>query len=397
MAINVNNLTTVSQRQREIMGRLVRRNTILDLLTPHTGFNRGEATWRFYEAGGDLQDCCTTEDGEGEFSEKNINIACIKKRNTFCGEDLQEKLNDFVFRVTAGGESIDRALTDVFTEQELAFLSRQIDNLVFKGDTTSSDPNLNKIDGFIKLASADGTVVTPSGTNLLQVINELVAALPADAYDMGRIGVFIPVEYSQILQGSLVAQNLYHYNPGNRTIYDEFEIPGIAGITIIPTRGLSGTGRILVAPIANMHWFTNLQNDKMTLKWGFNEYHDNWYYYVKFLLGIAFAFDEYVVISSVLTDDIVNAPICINVCGIPGEDATGASSQLAENVNALVSAMSSFVQVQSATAKASGSEFMSLDQIAAQLESKGFPVPAALKKAIADNAAEKSEVTSETE
>lgn len=369
MAINVSNLTTVPQRRQEIFGKIVRRDTILNWWQVHDNYNRGPALWRIYTAGGDLKECCNQEDGTAEFTEVLVNIACIMKRNQFCGEDLQEKLNDFEFRVTAGGESIDRMLVDIFTEQELAFLSKQIDILVAQGDTTSANPNLNKIDGLLKQARTNGIVVTPTANNIYAAIIELVRSLPADAYDMGTINVYIPTDWSQILQLGLVGMNYFHYNPGTAGIYDKFTLPGIADVEIVPWRGLNGTNQMFATPRNNVHWFTNLRNDHLTIDWDYSKYHQEWYYYVKFLLGVAFAIPDYVAITT-LTTEIINGRI-----GLPVEIVAplGASGG---------------VLTETATAGAGTSarvtDFTTPASLMAALEESGFPVPAALKKAVTD-------------
>lgn len=315
MAIDVSNLTLVPQRQAEIIGKIIRRETILPRFMAHNGYNPGPALLRIYEGGGDFSDCCEVPESGGEFLEVPTTIACIQSGNEFCEADLARSLNDFEFMFTAGNEQIDGRLEDLFTEQELAKIAINIDRLVFQGDTASSDNNLNKIDGLIKLATNSPltTKVNITTGNVYQAIAQIIADVPVEAYDMGDIAIIVGRDVAKNLQAYLVAHNLYHYNPGDRGPYDPLVIPGIAGVTIIPNRGLDGTNRVIATPLQNIHWLTNLEGDHMTLNWGYTEYHDRFYWRLRFILGINFGIYENVVIATVSADVINNITPAINV------------------------------------------------------------------------------------
>lgn len=364
MAITIDNLTTVSLRRGEIFRRTIQEGTILDRFIMHTGYNKGPNIYRYYTGGGDLGQCCTNPEGGGTFDEKEFRTACIRKENRFCGPDLMEKLNDFEFRVTAGNESIDRRLEDLFTEEELAFLQHQINQLTWKGDTTLDcdvQPNLCLIDGLLKQATDNGNVVTPAATstNIYSAIVQLVRSLPLDARRLGPIGVFIPPEYSDILQLGLVGLNLYHYPPGERGLYDTYTLPGIASVTIIPAQGLEGTNQMLATPLRNIHWFTNLADDMMTLAWEKCSCSTDWMWYIQFIFGVTFVFDDYVSIMT-LTDDIVAGRI-----GIPVD---------------IVSPLGTTGGVKTESTGGVAPTSLSIGDAAAALEAAGITLTAAQKK-----------------
>lgn len=310
MALDFSKLTLVPQRQTEIIGKVIRRETILPRFMPHSGYNPGPALLRLYEGGGDFSDCCDVPDSGGEFTEVPTNVACIQSGNEFCEADLARVLNDFNFRFTAGNESVDGRLEDLFTEQELAKVAYNIDKLVFQGDTSltgDGNRNLNKIDGLIKLAKNSSATVKVDITsgNVYQAISQIIASVPIGAYDLGEIAVFVGRDVAKNLQASLVASNLYHYNPGDRGPYDPLTIPGIPGVSIVPNIGLDGTNASISTPFRNVHWLTNFTNDYMTLKWKYDDYHERFYWRLRFLLGVNYGFYDYVVIATI-SDDVIN-------------------------------------------------------------------------------------------
>lgn len=359
MAVITDNLTPCPKTQAEIIGRTIRQNSLLDYITPHNGYTDGPFRYRFLTAGGNLGNCCEPGDGNLAFDQTDGEAACIKYENRFCGEALMKALNDFEFRVTAGNERIDGRLTDAFAEESIAYVSNLVSNLIAKGDTTSSDPNLAFFDGLIKQATEGGVVIaTPEATNLWAAIIEAYRALPDVAKTQGEIAVVLEPNHAELLHLYLIQQNYYHYNPGTQnSIYDRFRIPGLGNITIVPEYGFTGTNQILVTPRRNMHWFTNIANDYTNLFFGRCECADEWLLRIRFILGVLLLMPEWAVIMT-LTDDIINAPFCINVC---------ASSDTSEP---------------SASPAMAGVDLDSPEVLAAALEKNGYPIPAALKKAV---------------
>lgn len=386
MAVDLSNISICPQRQAEIIGRTIRHNTILDYFTPHTGYNKGAFTYRFMEAGGNFVDCC--EEGAGQMTGSEIDgrTNCFKFENKWCGEALQEALNDFQFQVTAGGESIDGRITDVFAEENIAYVSNLVNKVVVQGDTTSSDANLKRIDGILKQARANGVVIdTPTSTNLYQAIKEGIRRLPVEARQAGEILVFIPLEWGDLLQDRLINENLFHYNPGSTSsINDTYRLPGLANVTVVPNYGFSDNNEILILPRVDLHWFTNIATDYTNLYFGRCECADQWLERIKFILGVLLIRPDWSVVMTI-SDEILNAPFCIQVCS----EAPAADAASAEALHLLSQNMVALTQMIASPAQASGYEMvdeLSNADLAALLESKGFSVPAPLKKAIAAEA-----------
>lgn len=321
--LDLSGLQQYTQDMDILIGKLLNRDTVLREFEPHTGYFPGPAVLRLYDAGGDLGECCEVPEGSGAFTQKLANVECILSGNEFCLEDLARYIHDAGMRFTAGRESAG-SVEEVIMNQELAMVAKRIDTLVFQGDTTSSDPNLNKIDGLIKQAtnSADTVKLTIDSGNIYTAIQQIITALPYDAYDLGDIDIYVGREVAGAFNAALIGLNFYNYNPGVRGIYDPISIPGQAGIRIVPTRGLDGTNTIIATPRRNIHWLTNLQNDYMEMFWAYTEYHQRYYWRIKFLLGVLFGVDEYVVIAT-LDPDVITAQPSLNVSVVSPLGANG--------------------------------------------------------------------------
>lgn len=326
MALDISGLTSYTQDKGELVGKSVQRDTVLRLFVPHIGYLPGAATFRIYQGGGDLKDCCVVPTGSGEFIERLANIACIESGNEFCLEDLAKYIRDSGFRVTAGSESAG-SVEQVIMNQELAKVSANIDKLVFQGDTASSDTNLNKFDGLIKQATAatDSVKLAIATGNVFGAIQQVIGSLPYEAMEYGEIGIMVGYDVASRLRAILVAMNLYHTNPTGQ-ILDSFDFPGQAGMRIIPTRGLNGTGQIIATPLSNVHWLTNKEDDYLQLYWGYSEYHQVYYWRIKFLLGVTFGMTDQVVIAT-LDPAVIAAAAGVPVSIVSPLNATGDAVQ----------------------------------------------------------------------
>jgi hypothetical protein len=320
----------------EIFGKLTREESVLRLFRVHTGFVPGEGRLRFYTAGSNLGNCCEDRNGTGEFSQKLIPVECISVGNEFCLADLKCVLQDLNnIRFTAGNESAG-SLIDLFVNQELANTSFNIDRLVFQGDTTSGDPNLNKLDGLIKQATnaTDSIKLGQITTgNILDAITRVIAAMPVQAQRFARtnggIDVFIDPNVAFNLHTGLVMLNQYNYNPGSYEIDGIIRIPWLNNVTIYPTDGLEGTNTIIATPIANIHWLTNLENDYLTAYSDYSYYHKRFFWDIQFLLGVGFGFDEWVVIAT-YTDAVAQAAVSFPVSIVSPLNAAGTAVQTEE-------------------------------------------------------------------
>lgn len=310
MAIDLTNLQSYVQDPNVLLGRLLNKETILKSFEPHDGYHPGQSVLRLYNAGGDLDDTCKVPEGTGSFDEQIFDIVAIQSGNEFCLEDLSRYIRDAGMRYTAGKTSAG-SVEEVIMYQEIAKIGRNIDNLVFQGDKTSANGNLNKLDGLLKLADeelAGDRQITISSGNVYDAIQALVAEVPYEAFDWGDIVVMAGRDVVKALQAALVAMNLTHYNPGDKQVDEDIWMPGMGRVWVKPARGLDGTGRMIATPLENCHWLTNLEDDYQEALWDYDNYNQKFYWRVKFLLGVGFA--RYDILATAnITDDVLKAKV----------------------------------------------------------------------------------------
>lgn len=314
MAIELSVLQDYAKLYPELFTKHIYRPSVLQFFQLHEGVDPGKIIIPLYNDDTNLHDCCSTPDDTDTIDTKEIVAACIQARKEYCETDLAKILRDGTMRFTAGQESAGE-LARIISEQSMYSVQRKIDRLVFNGDVDSSDQNLNKLDGLVKQATeaTDSVKLNITTGNIWSAIYSVVKAIPTGAYDLGNVIVFVPKEVESVWQMTLIERNLYNYNPSNISVTDGYTrqyVPGFGNITIVGVQGLKG--QIIATPEANLHALVSRQGDNTTYKWGYNEYHERYYWYLKFVLGVTFGLTEYVVVADV-SEDVINAAIGLPV------------------------------------------------------------------------------------
>lgn len=312
MALDITALQEWVSLHPELLTKSVRKNTIVqrfsDIRT-FTGFNPGKHKYRIFDPVANLNDCCTVPNGTSVVTEREVELICLLDGQEYCEEVLSELIYNADFRFTAGMESAG-SVEEVITQAQIDAFLIAIDKLIFQGDTANADPNLNKVDGLLKIARTDGVVQTATTGSFYQAVRNAIAALPAEARLGGkRIGVFVGEEWGDVLQANYINMNLYHYNPGVYEPYAELPLFGLGNVVIIPTPGLTGTNQMLVTPMENIVFWTNRLDDMETLSWRYTEYHQLYYWRIKTIFGIDLKFPEWAVVvtldPALLTNGVV--------------------------------------------------------------------------------------------
>lgn len=314
MALNISSLQEYIQVHPELLvthmyeDLTLRRARVYDI----SGITPGKFSARIYEPVAHLGPCCRIPSGTSNIIERMSEAVCILDGQDYCETDLSQVLRDKAQIFTAGGENAG-SIEQVLIDGQVSSFVEAVDVLTFQGDKTLTDDNLNRVDGLIKIAETDGAVqVAITDGTAFQAINEAIRALPRVARKMGGIAVFCPEELSESYYEVAMALNLFHYNPGMFKYGDERPVIGKDGISIIPTRGLNGTNKILVTPMRNVIWFSSKEDDHNTLSWKFTEYHELYYWRIKTIFGVNLAIPEWAVIAE-YDPSILDNGISVNV------------------------------------------------------------------------------------
>ena len=265
---------------------------------------KGKAHINFLELAAVLQDgsaCAFNAADELALSQREIVTAAIKVDGEICPRTLRGTYAEYLIRINATSEELP--FEQYIIDAIVAEVNKKIEKLIWQGDTASADPNLKWINGFLKQAGADASVipVTITGTpasayaDILAVYN----AAPEEALERG-LSIFVsPAEFRAFVQ-ALVTNNYYHYSGPQDSYPDEFIFPG-TDARVVRTPGLAGLASeaILATFPRNLYYGCDVEGDSEDIDIWYSKDNRTFRYEVLWNSGVAYAFPDQIVLGTV--------------------------------------------------------------------------------------------------
>ena len=228
---------------------------------------------------------CGAFNGTGStstFTEVEIGVKSVLFEEEVCVPALEGKV---LIYETRGVDSIP--YSEQFFADKVKNISKGLDELVWLGETTSSDP----FNGFIKQATTASLLNTITGftgtTSVYDNIDLMIdTAVAADSTfeSSDTVAIFLNYAKFRTLQKELVAKNYFHYNPAQLGDNMELTFPGTK-IKVIATEGLAGNNFAYLADTAHLHIGTNLMSEAEGIQAYYNMPTNSIYLRAQFFMG----------------------------------------------------------------------------------------------------------------
>jgi hypothetical protein len=230
-------------------------------------------------------------------TQKTITVSDIKKNEAICLNTLEAYYTQKMMNPGSYNESIP--FEQMYAEELAGQTAKMLEVLAWQGNTAGAG-NLVFADGLIKLIDADGAVVTGTAlamdaSNIVNAVDEMVAAIPADVVASDNLVLFMGYAEYRIYAAALRDANLYHYD-GSENQGGQFEqfVPG-TNVKVVGVGGLNGLARMFLAETSNLFVGTDLLNDAESFKIFYSEDNDEVRVIQKMKIGFNFAFPERIV------------------------------------------------------------------------------------------------------
>ena len=240
---------------------------------------------------GDGSTCGFNEAGSQTMTDRNIATGQIKVNLSYCDKNMLAKWAEHKVKIGAGSEELP--FEQYFVDGVLNDIKEKLDKAIWQGDKSSLDANLNKFDGFLKIAKNDENVIKPvvsGSTNTYQKIKAVKQAIPASIKDNAVI--FVGAEVFEAFIDDLVDANLYHYKADATA--GEYTFPG-STVKVVSVNGLNGTKKVMAGDPNKMVYGTDLEGDAETFKLWFSDDNDMWRIKVNWNSGVQYAFSDEIV------------------------------------------------------------------------------------------------------
>lgn len=289
----------VEQNRDVIIRDVVLRSRTIARIAKQTGIKTSAAI-HYLDTEVEFQDgkgCGFNPQGTIELTDRQIDTGVIKVNMEVCPDTLLGKWAEYLVKIGAGKEELP--FEQYIVDGIIGDIQKKLEKAVWQGDTSSSDTNLNRFNGFLKLANASADVIkvtVPAAASAYEGIKQVILALPEKI--MNKAAVFVSPSLFRAFMFEMVEKNYYHYDGNHGDIPEEFVFPG-TGNRVIMTEGLAGMDYIFASDPRNMYYGTDLESNAEEVKIWFSDDDDIFKIKVKWNSGVQLAFPDEVVLATI--------------------------------------------------------------------------------------------------
>jgi hypothetical protein len=271
MSLNVAGLTAYVDQERMALikkmilsGRSVRYLTVQPDVKSAASINLLSSNL-IAQAGG----CGFTNTGTTILTQQTLNVCPLKVNESICLDTLEQYYTQAM--MNPGSYNTEIPFEQIYAEEKVSQISSLIDDLIWKGNTSTGVGNLNLCNGFIRLADVtysgsvvDGNVINATAitaANIVQLVDDAVNVIPANIIDMDDLYLYCGYDFYRTYATALRNANLFAYT-GAEDQGDQFSqmVPG-TNVRLIAVRGLNGTNKFFISSKSNLYFGTDLLND----------------------------------------------------------------------------------------------------------------------------------------
>ena len=252
---------------------------------------------------GQAGSCGFNSDGTTVLSQRTLSVAPIKVNESICVDTLESYYTQKMMNPGSYNESIP--FEQIYAEDKAEKIADMLESIVWKGDTAGSG-NIALADGLLKVIDAEGAVVDGNtgavtvatgitAANVVDIVDGMVAAVPADIIDAEDIVLFMGYDNYRTYAKALRDANLFAYT-GAEDQGQKFSqmVPG-TNVKVVAVKGLNGTSRLILSRQANLYIGTDLLNDAEQFSIFYSKDNDEVRFVAKLKIGVQLAFPEFVV------------------------------------------------------------------------------------------------------
>ena len=230
--------------------------------------------------------CGFSASGDTTISARVLTVGRIKVNKEWCMKELETKYTQLLLSPGSNYESLPGKIDQAFVETIIGTMSETNERGIWQGNTASSDPNLNKYDGLVKIINAASgtiqanasaftgiaTVTAFTAANIISVMQGVYNAIPVQILDKPDLKVSIGTDLFRLYQMALINANLFHFIPTENGL-GEMKIHG-TNVTVISTPGLIGSNAIYASRDSNLYLGVDLENEEESFTFWYSQDND---------------------------------------------------------------------------------------------------------------------------
>lgn len=241
--------------------------------------------------------CGWNPSGTTTLSQRTLTVADIQNQEELCTKDLEKKFLQIEVAPGTIAGSEDMPVEEIYISQKIKLINKKIDVLMWQGDTTSGSSDLDKMDGYIKIATADvpGAQQIARTASVRDDVDDLLEVLPEDVYGDEALIVYMSHKNYRLLARELLNANLFHHNIEENAEFT-MDYPGV-NVKIVAITGLQGSNAILLGSISNVYMGTDLASDFEEVEFFYSKDHRVHKFHMNWRQGAQFGYPEELAIA----------------------------------------------------------------------------------------------------
>lgn len=242
---------------------------------------------------GDGSTCGWNEAGASTLTQRILKTGLVKVNMAYCWKQFIGKWAEYQVEIKANPNKLP--FEQEFTDDVVRGIQEALEKALWQGDVDSSDDNLNKFDGMLKILNDAASVTInetiAAGASTVNAVNQILLAIPAKCLKSDTV-IFCSPEFLRKYKLDLVAANLYHFEP-NQDI-DDITIPG-SNVKLVAVAGLEGQKKLIGARLSNLFYGYDFEDSDVNLDLWFSKDNDEYRLKSLFNAGVQVAFPNEVV------------------------------------------------------------------------------------------------------
>jgi hypothetical protein len=252
-----------------------------------------------FQAGGT---CGFSSSGTTAFTQRSVAPGKIKVNESICPKAFEAKYTQKALR--AGSYYDYMPFADEYSAKKIEVIGAALETALWQGDTASSNAQLARFDGLLKLIAPSGTPVTGvvvgntseatsiTSGNIIGLVDDVYTAIPASIVANGDVVIFVGMDTFRTYTVALKEANLFHY--AAESVDFEIVLPG-TNVKLVAVNGLNGTDQMVATRLSNLYLGVDLLNEEERFELFYAKEADEMRFVAEFKMGINYAFPTEVV------------------------------------------------------------------------------------------------------
>ena len=244
---------------------------------------------------GDGSACGWNPDGSDIISEIALEVNPAEVEKEFCQRDFEKTWANYQLRWEAGRETLP--FEEAFINGNIAATQEQLEKDIWSSGTTAY--GMTGITGLLAAVSGDTTNVDFSGMTIIQKVDAMVAAMDSNAYKYGydrKVNLFM--SETDFASYVMALNALCCNGPKYDAAVDELQYAGNSRVIIVPTPGLEGLNKMVLAPARSFAYGTDIEDSNSTVDFWFDRKDAKFLLRILFMAGVAVKLPKYTVVGA---------------------------------------------------------------------------------------------------